>query len=345
VQNTGTTTWTAGSSGCTLNIVSRDSLGATQFYHNTTSHRYEPSAVINGGKSVAPGATASFTMGFVAPETPGTYTDTFQLNSASSVYFGPMLTVSITVPKVMATGATNQYDRARAVSCANNYAGYVCPDGYFWTNSSDIYFYGTNAPVPTNLTGDDCAHFVSFCIGSYPTQRGGGLTIPTRVTHSYGEPGAGRLVNTVLIAGGYAKEVFSLDDMEPGDVVGWNWEGDTNITDLDHVTFYLGNGLLASHANSALDVSADTWYTTSKSVRHLVHIFDAPTLSMLPAANHKMVLAWGTNWTSYVLQSSTSPGNPSSWIKVTTTPTKVSGMNHITNSLTSSGIFYRLMMP
>src|ERR1035438_6510516 len=69
-----------------------------------------------------------------------------------------------------------------------------------------------------------------------------------------------------------------------GDVVGWNWEGDTNILNLDHVTFYVGNGLLASHAASALDVSANTWYQsgTPGCVRHLVHILDGPTIISQP---------------------------------------------------------------
>jgi hypothetical protein len=265
------------------------------------------------------------------------------LNSASSVYFGPLLTVQIMVQN---GGSTNHYDRARAVSYANNYAGYVCRDGYFWTNGSDYHFYGTNAPVPTNLVGDDCAHFVSCCIGSQAAEHGGGLPIPSRVPPTYGEPGAGRLVNTVLIGGGYAKEVFSLSDMLPGDVVGWNWEGDTNIANLDHVTFYLGNGLLASHAASALDVSANTWYQSSEShaVRHLVHIFDAPTMVASRSGNN-YVLAWGTNWTGYVLQTATSPSLNANWTPVTKAPTKVGAMNHLTNSMTSGAHFYRLVHP
>ena len=41
------------------------------------------------------------------------------------------------VPSIMKAGSTNQYDRGRAISYANNYAGYVNSDGYFWTNGSD----------------------------------------------------------------------------------------------------------------------------------------------------------------------------------------------------------------
>src|SRR6202000_3239767 len=110
--------------------------------------------------------------------------------------------------------STNQSDRARAVSYANNYSGYVNSDGYFWTNGSS---YGTFTPLavaPASGLGDDWAHFVSCCLGSRPAQRGGVLKIPARVPPTYGEPGAAKLVNTVLIAPGYATEVFSLNDME-----------------------------------------------------------------------------------------------------------------------------------
>ena len=70
---------------------------------------------------------------FIAPEASGSVTDIFQLNSTSSVFFGPQVAVQVNVIK---SGSTNQYDRCRAVSYANNYAPYVVRDGYFWTNGS-----------------------------------------------------------------------------------------------------------------------------------------------------------------------------------------------------------------
>ena len=343
VQNTGTTTWTAGHSGCTLNMVTNDCLGVCPFSNNTTSKRYLPTGIIDNGHSLAPGAQTTYSLSFVAPEAPGTYTDSFQLNSASSVYFGPVLTVQIVV---VPSGSTNQYDRAKAVAYANNYAGVIASDGYFWTNSAGYGFFGTNVSVPTNVVGDDCAHFVSCCIGRQPDRWGGGLYIPSRTAPCYGEPGAGRLVNNVLINAGYAKEVFSLSEMLPGDVVGWNWSGDTNIANLDHVTFYVGNGLLASHAASALDVSANTWYQSSesKAVRHLVHIFDAPTLNTKRAGS-KLVLSWTTNWSGYVLQSSTSLVAGATWNKVTTSVSKSGIVNSVTNTMPQKALFYRLALP
>ncbi len=192
-QNTGTTTWSPTYHGYTLNIIGEDSLGAVPLVDKPYVSSYT-SASIGSGQSIAPGAQATFTMNFIAPEAAGSYTDTFQLNSSSSVFFGPYVTVQITV---LDAGSTNQYDRARAVSYANNYAGYVCSDGYFWTNSWPYGAFPPGSPAPKSGLGDDCAHFVSCCIGSEPNLRGGGLQIPSRVPPTYGEPGAAKLSTIV----------------------------------------------------------------------------------------------------------------------------------------------------
>jgi len=175
---------------------------------------------------------------------------------------------------------------------------------------------------------------------------GGGLAIPSRVPPTYGEPGAARLVNTVLIGGGYAIEVPSLSMLSPGDLIGWNWEGDSNIQNLDHVVLYVGNGLVASHAASCLGVSATSWYQNSEPNWrwHLVHIFDAPTLASWNVGN-KLVLSWGTNWTSYSLYSATSLAPNATWTKVSTTPVTVGASKMVTNNLTAGTAFYRLVMP
>ncbi|HEX3797917.1 MAG TPA: NBR1-Ig-like domain-containing protein [Verrucomicrobiae bacterium] len=342
MKNTGTTTWSPTFNGYTMNIVGEDSLGATPPAAKTFSSHIL-STFIGSGASVPPGGQATFTMSFIASETPGPVTDTFRLNNSSSVFFGPTNTVQVVVAAV---GSTNQYDRARAVSYANNYCGYVNSDGYFWTNGSS---YATLTPLstaPASGLGDDCAHFVSCCIGREAHVRGGGLVIPSRVPPTYGEPGAAHIVNTTLIAPGYAVEVFSLDDMEPGDLVGWNWEGNTDVANLDHVTIYLGNGLLASHSASSLDVSANSWYqgSESRAVRHLIHILDAPTIASF-AAGKNLVLSWGTNWTGYALYSSTSLAPGAAWTKVAKSPTVVGKFNMMTNAMSSSATFYRLILP
>jgi hypothetical protein len=344
MKNIGTNTWTPGQSGYTMNILGPDSLGACRLVPNTISTAYHPSTTISSGQSIPPGGQATFKLSFVAPEAGGTVMDTFRLNGSGGSYFGPTVSVQVVV---MQAGSTNQYDRARAVSYANNYAGYVCTDGYFWTNGSGYGYFGAGAAVPKSPIGDDCAHFVSCCIGTQSaTNRAGGLKIPSRVPPTYGEPGAARLVNTVLIGGGYAREVFSLSELEPGDLIGWNWEGDSNIQNLDHVVLYVGNGLVASHAASCLGVSATTWYQSSEPNwrSHFIHIFDAPTFASWKVGN-KLVLSWGTNWTSYTLYSATSLAPGALWTKVSTTPVTVGASKMMTNNMTAGALFYRLGMP
>src|ERR1017187_6236320 len=88
--------------------------------------------------------------------------------------------------------------------------------------------------------------------------------------------GAPRLISTCLLAAGLAVEVTSLSSLSPGDVIGWDWAGNTNIGSLDHDTLYLGNGVIAAHSSSHLDVSATTYYQGSYPglARHLIHILN-----------------------------------------------------------------------
>jgi Ig-like domain from next to BRCA1 gene/MBG domain (YGX type)/Immunoglobulin I-set domain/Immunoglobulin domain len=305
MQNIGASTWSPGFSGYTLNVVGKDSLGAVPFSAKDYKS-YVVSTPVGSGSSVAPGAQATFSLSFIAPQTPGTYTDTFQLSSANSVSFGPPVSVQVVVSL---PGIIGQYDRARAVSYANNYAGYVASDGYFWTSGSTYSYYGAGTPVPTDLTGDDCAHFVSSCIGSEPNQVGGGLYIASRVPPTYGEPGAQRLLYTSLVANGLATEVASLSSMSPGDVIGWNWEGDSNPANIDHATIYLGNGLLAAHAASCLDVSATTWYQGfyGGCVCHLIHILDAPKKPQILAQPANQAVLPGASASFTVLATGVAP--------------------------------------
>lgn len=339
--NNGTTTWTAGPNGYTLDMVGLDSLGAIPLDTNISGGTYHfPRAAINSGKSVKPGGTASYSMEFIAPEATGSYADSFQLYGTN--WFGPTVTVQVAVAS---GGNTNVFDRSRAISYANNYAAYVCSDGYFWTNSNvpDWVYDGTNVftPVPTMSTADDCAHFVSCCIGREPHLWGGGMYIPGRTPPTYGEPSASRIITTVLEAPGFAVEVPSISQLEPGDVVGWNWSGDTNMADIQHVTLYMGNNLLTCHAASALDV--DSTYFGTGWAWHLIHILDYPTLrtSRFGTTN---TFSWTTCWTNYSLYSASSLNGP--WAKISTKPT----ITGITNSLkikmpVTGSVYYRLELP
>src|SRR4051794_37064153 len=103
----------------------------------------------------------------------------------AAVFAGPIVGFASTA------SAVTTYNRTAAVAYANANWNKVVTDGYFWINGSTANFYGAGAAVPVNVTGeaggigDDCAHYVSSCIGT----PGGGLTIPNRAG-TYGEPGA-----------------------------------------------------------------------------------------------------------------------------------------------------------
>src|ERR1017187_323783 len=316
MTNTGTTTWSSGYSGYTLNIAGTDSLGAVPLSPRTSSGANPPIATINGGGSVAPGTTATFSMSFIAPETAGTYSDTFQMANVSAITFGPTVTVQIVVQQA---GPTGQLDRAKAVSYANNYARFVGSDGYFWTDGSTESNLGALTPVPTSPIGDDCAHFVSCCIGSEPHQKGGGLTITTRAPPAYGEPGAARLISTCLLAAGLATEVTSLSSLSPGDVIGWDWAGNTNMGSLDHDTVYLGNGVIAAHSASHLDVSATTYYQSSypNLAWHLIHILNKadtipPTVAISSLTNGQIF----ASSTIPVSGTASDAGCPCTWVSL-----------------------------
>lgn len=138
--------------------------------------------------------------------------------------------------------ASSTYHPQAAYNYAKKYWDEVCSDGYFW-NSSSTYI---PLPLGTNIvgrTGYDCAHFVSCCIGSEPNEKGGGLDVPSRVPPTYGEPGAAKLGDW-LINSGKGVEKTSIDELEMGDVINYDWNGDGH---WDYIALYLGNGKVAAH--------------------------------------------------------------------------------------------------
>ena len=315
MQNSGTTTW---SSSYNLVLIGTDVLGVTPLSadNDGSGNHKHPFALTNGGGSVAPGSSATFSMDAIAPEAAGTYTDTFQMENASGTAFGSKVYIQIVVAQA---GPAGTYDRAKAVSYANNYAYYVVTDGYYWTSSSGYTPYTPGSAVPST-TGDDCAHFVSSCIGSEATTpTGGGLTIPSRALPTYGEPGAERLIDTVLEGGGLAEPETSLSSLEPGDVVGWDWNDGPGV--VDHVTLYLGNDELASHANSHLDVPM-SFYEGTGDTFYLIHITDTapatPTgLAASATGSQSISVTWNTSGGStggYTLDRGTSSSGP--WTQV-----------------------------
>jgi hypothetical protein len=166
-----------------------------------------------------------------------------------------------------ASAASTVYNRTAAVAYANANWNKVVSDGYFWINGSTATYYGAGAAVPVNAPGeaggigDDCAHYVSSCIGSYTGSSAGGLTIPSRAG-TYGEPGAARL-DALLVGnsvGGYGTTykygqlVSSVSQLTPGDVIGYDWDGSGNgsMGGIDHTVIYVGNNQVDCHATSHL---------------------------------------------------------------------------------------------
>jgi hypothetical protein len=144
------------------------------------------------------------------------------------------------------------YDRNAAVAYANTNWNKVVSDGYFWINGSTPNFYGAGKPVPVNVSGeasgigDDCAHYVSSCLGT----PAGKLTIPSRAG-TYGEPGAARL-DELLVGNSlgnygttykYGTLVSSVSQLTPGDVIGYDWDGSGggSMSGIDHTVIYIGN--------------------------------------------------------------------------------------------------------
>src|SRR5262249_24440841 len=152
-----------------------------------------------------------------------------------------------------------------------------------WINGSTANFYGAGQPVPVNVPGeasgigDDCAHYVSSCIGS-PGAAAGGLTIPSRAG-TYGEPGGAGLDELLVgnSSGGdgptyqYGQLVSSVSQLTPGDVIGYDWAGSGggSMSGIDHTVFYVGNNQVDCHATSHL---AANWTLGGVADYFFIHI-------------------------------------------------------------------------
>src|SRR4051812_7688205 len=217
----------------------------------------------------------------------------------ATIFAGSLVGVASTA------SAVTTYNRTAAVAYANANWNKVVTDGYFWINGSTANYYGAGAPVPVNVAGeaggigDDCAHYVSTCIGSSTGSTAGGLVIPSRAG-TYGEPGAARLDELLVgnSSGGYGTTykygqlVTSVSQLTPGDVIGYDWTGSGagSMSGIDHTVVYLGNNVIAAHATSH-DGVAWNWGNSSSTITFFIHITvpdsivpTAPT-NVSPAAN------------------------------------------------------------
>lgn len=157
------------------------------------------------------------------------------------------------------------YNRTAALAYAAKYWNVVTSDGYFW-DSSDGYealAQGTNVE---NLSGDDCAHFVSQAIGNQPNASGGGLNIRSRVPPTYGEPGAGNL-GDLIIDNGWGVQVNSVSQLQAGDIINYEW---TAGAGWGHVALYLGNGTVAAHTDSNYGAN---WTLGGAYAYRFIHIY------------------------------------------------------------------------
>ncbi|GEM_PF-5136872 len=83
MRNSGTTTWTTGASGHTLNFVSGSQMGAPNY--------------VTLSSSVNPGSEVNISIPMTAPTTQGTYTGYWRMNNPSRVFFGDQVYVQIVV--------------------------------------------------------------------------------------------------------------------------------------------------------------------------------------------------------------------------------------------------------
>lgn len=212
------------------------------------------------------------------PSTLGAY----EMQTGLTARFALWAAVAAAVSGIAPAASAQVYDRNAAVNYATANWNKVVADGYFWINGSTANFYGAGQPVPVNVAneaggiGDDCAHFVSSCLGT----PGGGLTIPSRAG-TYGEPGAARLDGLLVgnSVGGYGTTyrygqlVSSVSQLTPGDVIGYDWDGSGGggMGGIDHTVIYLGNGQIAAHAASHNGV-AWNWGNGSSTLTFFVHI-------------------------------------------------------------------------
>src|SRR3954469_19759819 len=210
-----------------------------------------------------------------------------------------VLTAAVVGTLAATASAITVYNRTAAVAYANANWNKVVTDGYFWINGSTATYYGAGAAVPVNAPneaggiGDDCAHFVSSCLGT----PAGGLTIPSRAG-TYGEPGAARL-DELLVGNSlgnygttyqYGKLVTSVSQLTPGDVIGYDWNGSGggSMSGIDHTVVYIGNGLVDCHATSHLAVN---WTLGGAANYFFIHITLPDSIvptkpsNVMPAAN------------------------------------------------------------
>ena len=181
------------------------------------------------------------------------------------------------------------YDRQAAYNYANYYWDEVCNDGYYMaqnvngttfaipfllgTSYTDIQYFFDHNTTYGQLYGADCAHFVSSCIGD---NGGGGLPVPHNYSYVvYGYVNATGLADWILEY--YGVQKYSINDLERGDVILYNW------SDGHHIVLYLGDGLIAAHSNclwgkTSIPLYGKSWIQPGLTVNKFIHITSNPPI-------------------------------------------------------------------
>ncbi|MDH5451497.1 MAG: right-handed parallel beta-helix repeat-containing protein [Candidatus Bathyarchaeota archaeon] len=160
------------------------------------------------------------------------------------------------------------YDRLAAYNYAQKYWDEVCSDGYFVNTRTTFIRLDPGTDI-TGMTGYDCAHFVSCCIGNESHEPGGGLDVPRKAPHIYGELGATWLGDW-LITSGNGVEKTTVSELMMGDVINYDWNGDGY---WDHAALYLGGSEVAGHTTCVWEAD---WQLVGAADYRFVHILSAP---------------------------------------------------------------------
>ena len=172
------------------------------------------------------------------------------------------------------------YNRFAAVMCAGVLWDRVALDGKVATKNgypAKINGVTLKAGMPFSDIGaingeDDCAHFISCCVGDFPgtidyrgtkmTLRGGGLQIPQAVKGVYGQTHVAHLAGTLIRNGGrFVGRPFwpthdantraaILKELAVGDVLTYCSKATPNH--YEHAAILVGPALIACHTRARL---------------------------------------------------------------------------------------------
>lgn len=143
LTNSGNTTWST-SGGYSLALSGGDALGSS------------PPASLGGAESIAPGATKTWTLAFVAPSQPGSYSGDFRMDHSGKGAFGATLHVDIVVSST-ASGGTGGSTSSGGVAGIGGQAGFVAIGGNGGSGS------GPSAGGSTAAPGADASEVEAGC--------------------------------------------------------------------------------------------------------------------------------------------------------------------------------------